>query len=54
MAYPDIVSSESARRLILSGTAPADLTVGGGLDLAGCTGLTQPPRRICMMPWMKS
>ena len=37
------MNSEKAKTLVLAGKAPGGLTVSGGLDLSGCTGLTSLP-----------
>lgn len=37
------MTPDDARAAILARTAPEGLTVGGSLDLSGCTGLTALP-----------
>ena len=47
-----ILSPPAARAAILDGTAPDHLTVGGGLYLAGCTGLTGLPDHLTMRGYL--
>ena len=40
------MSSDAARKAILRGDAPDNLSVSGALDLSGCTGLTALPDNL--------
>jgi hypothetical protein len=40
------VTPAQARELILAGTAPKNMSVSGGLNLAGCTGLAALPEGL--------
>ena len=40
------ITPDNARKLILAGTAPKNMSVAGLLDLTGCTGLTALPEGL--------
>ena len=42
------MTPKEAKKLILEGKAPKNLTVDGSLDLIGCTALTALPEGLCV------
>jgi hypothetical protein len=46
------ITPDNARKLILAGTAPKNMSVGSGLDLTGCTGLTALPEGLSVGGWL--